>query len=427
VGPDTLFPLASCTKPFTSLALATLVDDAKLHWDDPVRKHLPYFKLADPLADANVTLRDLLCHRTGVGSHDLMWYGATCSVEERVRRVAHLELQHSFRSQFQYQVVLFGGAGLAAGQAAGSSWRQAIENRVLGPLGMKNSFAVAVPQSKYADQASPHRRSKKGDIGVIARYPLEEPDPAGTIHSTGRDLARFLRLQLGDGSWQGKRLVSAENLHETHTPQMIVRREGFAKLMNPETLQIAYGLGWIVQDYRGKQLVLHGGAIDGFRAQITLVPQDGIGVAVLSNLDRSLVNLALTQSILDMMWGKPARDWNAFYLELRRNEELQNDRRHEYFLSRRHKDAKPSLPLAAFAGAYHDPAYGTARIALENDALILRWSSFRWPLEHLLKDTFYISDEAVGDAPLEFEASAGAVDSFRFMDRTFRRHKAKAP
>lgn len=422
IGPDTLFPLASCTKAFTSLTLATLVDDKRLSWDDPVRKLVPYFKLADPLADANVTLRDLLCHRTGLGPHELLWYGAPWSMEERIRKVGLLDLDSPFRTRFGYQTVLFGTAGVAAGNAARSTWQDAVTARVFQRLGMANSFAVAPSLSRYPDQASPHRRSSKGIVAVIPRYPLAEPDPAGSVHSTARDLGRFLRLQLSDGTFEGTRVVSSHNLQETHAPHMVVRREGFARIMNPDTLQISYGLGWINQDYRGKLLLLHGGAIDGFRTQITLVPQEGLGIALVNNLDKSFMNLALTQSILDLWWKLTPKDWNAYYLDLRDDEYAEESRRHEAFLSERNPQAKPTLPLTSFTGVFADPAYGTAEIVLEKGQLFCRWSTFRWPLAHYAKDAFYTSNDVIGDVTFHFHVSArGQVETLQWLGRTFRK------
>jgi CubicO group peptidase (beta-lactamase class C family) len=424
IGPDTLFPLASCSKTITSQLLATLVDEGKLHWDDQVRKHVPFFKLGDPLADANVTLRDLLCHRTGVGGHDLLWYWAPWKQEERIKKIGHLELQNPFRGRFQYQTILFGTTGLAAGNATGSTWQQLVEKKVFQPLGMKNTRPTAPPLAEFSDQPSPHRRNRKGQIEGVPRYPLEEPDPAGSIHTTARDLTRFLRFQLGDGTWEGKRLVSSENLKETHSPHMVVRREGYARIMNPDTMQISYGLGWILQDYRAKLLLLHGGAIDGFRAQITLVPQENVGIALLNNLDRTYMNVALTQSLLDLILGNNPKDWNAYYLQVRQDEETQEKQRHHYFISKRQPDSKPTQPLTTFTGAYHDPAYGTGKMILEKNRLVWQWNTFRWPLEHYAQDTFFISNEVVRDAPVDFQVNAkGEVESFRFLNRVFQRGK----
>src|SRR5258708_6470560 len=160
VSPDTVFPIASCTKSFTTLAMGMLADENKLDWDDPVRKHVPYFHLADPLADASVNLRDLVTHRTGVASHDLLWYSTPWTLEERIRRAGKLPLDQPFRAAFRYQVVLFGAAGVAGGNASGSSWEGFVQKRILGPLEMKSSRCTQSPDLAGANVADPHR---KGD------------------------------------------------------------------------------------------------------------------------------------------------------------------------------------------------------------------------------------------------------------------------
>ncbi len=177
VTPDTVFPLASCTKPFTSLAIAMLVGEDKMAWDEPVRKHVPFFHLADQWANANVTIRDLLCHRTGIGSHDMLWYKAPWSFEERIRKIGQVELESPFRSLFHYQTILYGTAGYAAGKASGKDWRDLVRSRVLEPLGMASSSPV-FPGEK-TELAAPHRQDAAGKIGPITRYPLDQPDPAG--------------------------------------------------------------------------------------------------------------------------------------------------------------------------------------------------------------------------------------------------------
>jgi len=248
VTADTVFPIASCTKSFTTLAMGMLADEGKMSWDDPVGKHIPYFHLADPLADAQVNLRDLVTHRTGLGSYDLLWYHSPWSLDERVKRVRYLQPSRPFRSGFQYQVVLFSAAGLAVGAASGATWEGFVQERILGPLAMTSSRCT-FRQSPPADLAAPHQIGPGGATAVLPRYPLADPDPAGSLHSTARDLAQYLRFQLGDGTWEGKRLISAASLAEPHTAQIVLPLHGPTQAMNPETLFLHYGMGWVVQDY----------------------------------------------------------------------------------------------------------------------------------------------------------------------------------
>ena len=391
VTADTIFPIASCTKSFTTLALAMLASAEKLDWDDPVRRHVPFFRLADPLADANVTLRDLACHRTGLSAHDLLWFHAPWSVEQRVRKLAKLEPSASFRAQFQYQAVTFGAAGLAVGSASKSSWSDFVAERILQPLDMKSSSPV-FPTGDALELASPHK-AKDGRTAVAPRYPLDQFDPAGSIHSTARDLGNYLRFQLGDGSWKGAKLLSADQLREPHRPQIVLKLDAGARAMSPETLFLNYGLGWVVQDYRGKRLVLHGGAIAGFRAQLLLLPDAKLGVAVLNNLDNCFMNLPLSLNIADLVLGLPAKDWNGYYLKLIDDDRKEQEQELQEMLARKSPKG-PRTPLATYAGKYEDPAYGPCEIVAKKDHLLWKWSKFAVRVEHHEGEMFLTRDDA---------------------------------
>jgi CubicO group peptidase (beta-lactamase class C family) len=420
VTPNTIFPIASCTKSFTTLAMAMLVDEGKLSWDDPVRKHVDFFRLFDPLADANVTLRDLVSHRTGVGRHELLWYRAPWGIEERIRKIGKVRPDRSFRSGLEYQSILFGTAGYAAGKAAGTSWEDLIRQRIVAPLGMKHTSFTTQPAIQAPDHASPHKKTGE-KIEVMPWYAIAEPDPAGSINSNVRDLIAFIQFQMGNGSWRGKRLVSAENLHETHAPQIVVPLKGYTRIMNPATFQLSYGMGWVVQDYRGKHLLMHGGSIDGFRAHFTLVPEAGLGFVLLNNLHDTHMNLALSNTLVDYFFGLPYKDWNAFFLDIdRRGEEAAKEDRRRFWEKRR-KDTKPSLPLTAYTGTYVEPAYGKAKVTLEDGKLVCHWSSFHWRLEHYQLDQFIASGDGLFDV-FEFQPGVdGTVRTVRALGQEFRR------
>jgi len=419
ITPDTVFPIASCTKSFTSLAMAILVDEGKMTWDDPVRKHVDFFRLADPLADAQVTLRDLVAHRTGVDGHHLLWYRAPWNLQERIRKVSKLELSKSFRSAFQYQSILFGTAGYAVGKASGTSWEDFVRKHILAPLDMK-ATTLTTAAVKSQEHSSPHKKNKQGKIEVIPWYEITEPDPAGSINASARDLLKFLRFQLGDG----RPLVKAVNLAETHAPQIVIRREGFARIMNPDTFQISYAMGWIVQDYRGNLLLLHGGAIDGFRAHFTLVPEAKLGIVLLNNLDNTQMNIAVSNTLIDFILDLQPKDWNAYYLKIQQEEEALQKAGRKAFHEKQHKGTKPSRPLEAYTGTYEDPAYGQARITLEKGTLVCHWSTFRLPLEHFHYDTFIANNDVFNNAPFVFSLDfAGDVKSMRALERMFRRRK----
>jgi CubicO group peptidase (beta-lactamase class C family) len=424
VTPETVFPLASCTKAFTTTALAMLVDEGKLRWDDPVRKHVPYFRLADPLADANVTLRDLVTHRTGVGSHDLLWYRSPLSDEELVRRVAYLKPSASFRSAFQYQTIMFLAAGQAVAHASGQSWDQFVQERIFDPLGMKGASFTTVAALAAPDHATPHHRNRQGQVEAIEWYPFTHPNAAGSINASAADLGRWVRFQLEEGAFHGRRLVSAASLGETHAPQMIIRMEGMPKVENPETHQLTYGMGWVLQDYRGKHLLAHAGIIDGFRTHITLLPDEQIGIVILSNLHATRLNLAVSNSLVDLLLGLPRRDWTRFYQDIERQKEALARQRLQQREARRHKGTKPSRELAAYMGTYADPAYGAGRVRLQDGTLVWEWSSFRSRLEHFHFDTFTARNDLLDDPEVQFTLGPdGEVASLRAIGVEFKRVK----
>jgi CubicO group peptidase (beta-lactamase class C family) len=410
VTPDTVFPLASCTKGFTTTLLAMLVDDGKLRWDDSVRKHLDWFHLADPLADRDVTLRDLVTHRTGLRGHEMLWYRSPWAPEEAVRRVGLLPLDKPFRTAFQYQSTMFTAAGLAAGAAANSSWADLVRRRILDPLEMTGASLTTTDAEKAPDQATPHRIGHDGKVEVMSWYPQESPDPAGSLNASARDLTRWLRFQLAEGRYNGRRLVSADALRETHTPQVALPIDGIDRDLNPDTNLMSYGMGWLIQDYRGKLLLSHAGAIDGFRAAILLLPKERLGIALLYNLHQSRLNLALGNSLIDLFLDLPRKDWNAYFQGVVKKEQAAARARVEKRLAQRRPNTKPSRELAAYLGNYEHPAYGKARITLEQGSLVLRWGRFRCEMEHFHYDTFTLKDEYLDGVPVTFTLGTdGAV------------------
>lgn len=429
VGPDTLFHIGSTTKAFTTTAMAMLVDEKKLAWDDPVRKHLDYFRLSDPCADSLVTLRDITSHRTGLSRHDELWDNTPLTREQLIRSVSSLELTKPFRSTYQYQNIMFIAAGEAVASAAKMPWNDFVRTRIFEPLGMTHT-RVTIADWMASDHATGHRVEKPGDRVVVQT--LVDDDnlaPAGAIKSSARDMAQWVRLHLGDGTFDGKRLVSAAALNETHMPQTVIRLEESTRESNPETLLEAYGLGWVIQDYRGELLVSHGGALNGFRAHVDLLPKQKTGFVVLINVGRSSATAALRNSLLDLLLGKPkARDWNAYYLALERKSDEKDEAKKREREAKRRPDAKPSHELAAYAGTYTNSAYGTATIAEEQGGLVLHWMRLALPLAHYQYDTFDIHSDADDiDEQLQFRLGTdGEVNTLTLFGEEFVREPSAA-
>jgi CubicO group peptidase (beta-lactamase class C family) len=417
VTPDTLFALASCTKAFTTAAITMLVDEGKLAWDDPVRKHVDYFHLSDPLADASVTLRDLVTHRTGLGSNDLLWYRAPWDRREIIRRIGFVKPKNSFRSTFQYQSTMFAVAGCAVESASHTRWEEFVQRRILNPLGMTGSNFTSTAAQSAADHATPHRHNAQGKIETIAWYPMIQPDPAGSMNAGARDLCRWVRFQLGNGTFQGQRLVSPEALAESHAPQIVIPLKGSAREMNPLTHFMSYAMAWVVQDYRGHLQISHAGAIDGFRAHITFLPDDRLGIILLNNLHNSEMNLALGNAIIDRLLGFHGKDWNACVGRAVENREAAAHEKRNAREAGRHYGTHPSRELAAYAGDYENPAYGTAHVSVEDGVLRWKWGAFAGELEHFHYDTFTLVNDVLNRPEVLFILDAsGDVVTMRVLD-----------
>jgi CubicO group peptidase (beta-lactamase class C family) len=429
--PDSVFPLASCSKAFTTAALALLVDEGKLSWDDPVRKHVAFFHLSDPLADRDVRIRDLLCHRTGVGSHDLLWYHAPWSPEEAVRRVGLLPLDKPFRTAFQYQSTMFTAAGFAVQSASGMRWEDFVRSRLLEPLGMTATVLTSTAAARNRDRATGYEPGDRGEPVPMPPYPLETPDAAGSVYSTARDLSRWLHFHLERGRAGEKRIVSESSLGETQRPQMVIPLEGIDRAIHPDTVQLSYGMGWVIQDYRGRRLVSHAGIIDGFRCHLTMVPDDNIGIVILANLHRTRLNQALSNTLVDRLLGLPVKDWNALLAAVVRRETASAEETLRLREAARHSGTRCSLPESAFVGSYENPAFGTVRVTMDHGRLIWTFNRFTAGLEHYQYDTFILPINALGRPLVRFTAgTAGEMEIMQVggkMDIEFRRPGRRGP
>jgi CubicO group peptidase (beta-lactamase class C family) len=296
VTPDTLFAIGSSSKAFTAMLVAMAADAGKLSLDDPPKKFLPYFKLQDPEADAKITLRDLLSHSSGLNRTDLAWVSGVLTREEVIRVAAQARPTAKLREKFQYQNVMYAAAGEAVGRAEGSTWEKLIGERIFKPLGMKGSNTSVAEMQKtrdysfgyiYEDATKETRRVPTRNLPAIA--------PAGAINSSARDMAQWLRLMLGGGAFEGKRLVSEKNFEELTKPQ--------TKVAGP----VSYGLGWFLRDWKGHKVVEHGGNIDGFNAQVALMPDQRLGFVMLTNVSAS----ALPASTMNTVWSNLVGDPEA--------------------------------------------------------------------------------------------------------------------
>jgi CubicO group peptidase (beta-lactamase class C family) len=391
VTPKTVFPLASVTKSFTAMGVALLVDDGKLAWDEPVKKYLPGFTMKDDYATAHLTIRDLLCHRSGLPRHDFMWYGTNISREEGIRKLAHLEPSKSFREAWEYQNILYATAGFLAGEIVGSSWEAFTKKRILEPLALKDTVCALEPFLKKANKALGYRYRNETLKHLAYRNRLNA-GPAGSIFSNVTDVAKWLQLHLKEGNYQvskrkSAQFVSKKNLAEMHSPQMIIKNgEDFKKTFG--TPLQAYGLGWFIQPYQNKTMIQHGGNIDGFSTLASFFPDEGIGMIVLANLESTAFRRTITHTLYDMLFDFPDGNWDTKLKKLDDKVKREEEKKKQKSLKARKKNTKPSHALKALAGTYQHPGYADFVVRYKKGRLEGLLAGEFWKLEHYHYNVF---------------------------------------
>ena len=426
VDERTLFEIGSSTKAFTSTLVAMMVTDGKMRWDDRISTYLPDFRMSDPVANEAVTIRDALSHRSGVSRGELIWLGSGISRDEVVRRVRFLKPQSPFRSRFSYQNIVYMTAGQAAAKTAGTTWETLAAQRIFQPLGMTSTIAsskslatsnVAVPHGDARDSVIPQ-----------ALFDGENIAPAGAILSNAVDMAQWLRFQLGDGTWNGKRLVSAAALRETHTPQILAQSSPATLVPDsePPSHISTYAMGWIVEDYRGALSWQHGGNTMGMTAAVGMLPEKRLGVVVLSNVQSAQLPLILERYVFDRALGLPVRDLSAeAYTRVIAQRKRADSVEKAQASVRQQGNSQPPVPFASFAGTYSDSLYGDVVVAMRDGHLELTHGQLSAPLEYRNANNFRWAMPAgspVGPQAITFEINTeGEVTGLYFglpSDRT---------
>jgi CubicO group peptidase (beta-lactamase class C family) len=388
VTSETLFQIASTTKAFTSTALAMLAADKKLSFEDPVRQHLDYFHLNDLCADSQVTIRDIVSHRTGVKRHDELWDNSPLTREQVVRSIGKVELSKPFRSAYQYQNIMFIAAGEVVARASGMPWEDFVKTRIFQPLEMKRTVTSDADWNA-ADHATGYQYDwKTGRISPQRPIDTATLGAGGAIKSCATDMGNWLRFQLSNGAFNLVQLTDPTMIEETKIPNTVIRMEGLTREANTETNVMSYAMGWTVQDYRGELLVSHGGALNGFRTHVDLLPRRSAGFVIMTNVGRGLALVSMRNSLTDLLAKQPGRDWNAYYLMIDRRSDEKSAADKEARDAKRIPDTTPTRPLENYTGEYENPAYGVAKVNLVDGGLVLQWSRMTIPLTHFHYDVF---------------------------------------
>jgi len=431
VDADTLFGIASNSKAFTCAALSQLVERHALSWDDPVIRHLPGFRMFDPWVTRQITVRDLVTHRSGLGTGagDLMWWPSTdLSRAEIVSGIAELRPSTSFRSTYAYNNVLYVAAGQVLARVSGRPWDDAVREGILEPLGMTRTTTSA--SAGDPNVAMPHLEVG-GEVLSIEPMVFDNVAAAAGLNSSAADLSRWVLSLLECESGRAPRpgipcVLEASSIRKMWSAQTVRPVEVPAPLKADAPHLSAYGLGFGVVDLRGRKVVSHTGGLPGYVSRITLVPEERLGVVVLTNQEARGGYDAVTRHVLDAYLGPPDPpvDWVAAFAAVARDKEGKARAQADRDAAARLTGTSPSLPLPGYAGRYVDPWYGEGRVAAEEGHLVLdmtRTPGMVADLEHWHLDTFvarwrttFMSDSAPAEAWVTFELDRrGRVERIR--------------
>lgn len=376
VDPQTLFAIGSNTKSFTAAALAILVDEGKIRWDDRVVDYLPKFQLHDPYVTREFTIRDLLSHRSGLGSHagDLMVFPNTDFTRDEIfAALKHFRPATSFRSEYAYDNLLYMVAGQIIPAVTGMSWEAFVEDRVLDRLGMTSCTTVESQVPAGANRVSPHA-VVEGRLRIVEPLDVSVVAAAGSIQCNLAGMAKWMMLQLGEGKTpDGRAIFSSKQQQEMWKPHTIGPVPPALTKLHRTHFR-AYGLGWNVEDFQGYKRVFHSGGVLGEVSHVTLLPELELGIVVLTNQQASEVTNAITFQIAKAYIGAGQQDWISLFKAAADEERAEAAAADKLVADSLRKAGRPPLPMAAYTGTYHDPWRGTATVRQQGDRLILKFS-----------------------------------------------------
>jgi CubicO group peptidase (beta-lactamase class C family) len=380
---DTLYPIASTSKAFNATLLGMLVDDGILAWDAPIQHYLPSFRLKNASVSAQVTLRDLVTMRTGLPRHDYVWIDNPISRSELIERLRYLDSSAGFREKFQYNNMTVTAAGHVAEVLTGRRWEDLVQERILEPLKMA-STGFTLPAGDVGSVSYHEDSGRK--LLLSERLACDVTAPSGgSIHSTVLDMARWIAFNLSGGTEGGRPLIQAPTLLEVHSPQVVARTDTSAP--SPTA---AYAIGWFVDTYNGRRRIGHGGYLHDVNSEVTLFPEDDIGIVSFTNFGFPTLARLINQYAFDLIQGlSPVQ---TFEEKLAQYEAKVAETRSRLASIRRVENTSPSHRLDDYAGTYAHTGYGGIEILQRQDELIFKRNSLMLPLEHWHYDTWVAQD-----------------------------------
>ncbi len=412
----TMQPIASNSKLFTAVAAGMLVDEGNLAWDKPIRDSVPEIQFYNDQLNSNVTLRDMLSHRTGVTRHDLIWFKSPFTREELFKKLKYLEPQEPIRTTFLYNNLMFAAVGQIIEIKSGRKWEDFVRERIFTPLDMSTTCYTIAGMLKQPDYGVPFR--EKRDSFELYKIPYYEDTegvaPAGAIISNIDELSHWLIALMNEGKYDGKQVLPPGVLKATLQPAIALPNAGGEALGFWELINSAYGMGRWTASYRGKLLTYHGGDLPGFHSQISFMPNDKIGVIVLVISDHSapLYNI-VSYNVYERLLGMDQTPWSQRQLQQRLANKKAGTEARAKAGGDRVLNTKPSHALADYAGEYENVAYGILKIGLQGDQLQFGFHEFHFPMNHFHYDRFDTpDDEQYGKFSVTFRTNPqGDIDS----------------
>jgi CubicO group peptidase (beta-lactamase class C family) len=410
-----LFNIASCSKAFTAAAIGVLVDEGKLKWTDKVTDYFPEFKLADDYITRELTIEDILCHRSGLGTFygDLLWYNSTYTDEEVMKRVRNEPITRRFGIEFGYQNIMFMIAGDIINKVTGLTWSEFVESRIFMPLGMIQTRPSNDELTKDQDIAYGHLNNKVMDI-----YDFNAAKPAAGMYSSVDELSIWTMLMMNNGTYKGQRIISSNALDRIMEPHTILGTSNNQKKHGINFY--TYGLGWFIFDYNGKKIVEHDGGMPGYISKVTLIPEQKISIIILNNGNEGFVCNALRGDLMDILVKGKEFDWIGEYYSIRQLSEANELNSNKQRIESRIQGTKPSLNPEGYTGIFRDKSYGDAEITFKEGKLNLVFlpakDVFSGELEHWHYDTFKVvfKDEYLTFGLVTFNFnSKGIVTGFK--------------
>ena len=413
VSSNTLFRIGSITKSFTATAIGILVDRKMLSWDDPIRKYIPDFRIQGRDISKYITIRDLLSHQTQIPNYDnILFTNEIKTRKNLLNLLKYLPPNQEPKTGFQYNNFMYVVLGYLIEKLTDGSWEQFITDNILIPLKMKNTYFSREDAYRTGSLSTPYKEQS----GILSPFPIDGDDisfmnPAGGLISCINDLYNWILLNLNEGKINNKEIISQSSIHEIHTPQVTFSTSKLPKEFSCE----CYAMGWRVLSYKGKTLIRHGGHVKGYSAEISFMPSENIGIAILCNRANVPVGQIISMYIYDILLGQGITNWDERFKKMYKDKEEKERRLIENRYRERKSKTTPTHPLSAFVGTYSNDCYGSVRIEEKKGNLVIKIKNDYFQLKHFHYNVFEFFDNLERRFEINFITDFKRVPSILLM------------